>query len=91
MVLALRGGSTPNKITWVQQRQHHSARESARERMLSLALRQRETHPVCLACSAESATEAISLALSSTERVFHIALKLLDIQYIREGDLQRRQ
>ena len=56
-----------------------------------LALRQRETHPVCLACSAESATEAISLALSSTERVFHIALKLLDIQYIREGDLQRRQ
>ena len=35
----LRGGSTPNKITWVQQRQHHSARESARERMLSLALR----------------------------------------------------
>ena len=37
--IALRGGSTPNKITWVQQRQHHSARESARERMLSLALR----------------------------------------------------
>ena len=27
------------KITWVQQRQHHRALESARERMLSLALR----------------------------------------------------
>ena len=39
----LRGGSTRLKITWVQQRQHHSARESARERMLSLALRARTT------------------------------------------------
>ena len=29
---------------------------------------------MCLSCSAESATEAISLALSCTERVFHIAL-----------------
>ena len=33
----LRGGSTHNKITWVRQRQHHKAHESARERMLSLA------------------------------------------------------
>ena len=38
-------------------------------------LRRGETHPVCLSCSAESATEAISLALFCTERVFHIALK----------------
>ena len=36
--LALRGGSTRLKITWVQQRQHHRAQESARERMLSLLL-----------------------------------------------------
>ena len=34
----LRGGLTRLKITWVQQRQHHKAQESARERMLSLAL-----------------------------------------------------
>ena len=38
-------------------------------------LRQRETHPVCLSCSAESATEAISLALLSVPHVFHLALK----------------
>ena len=37
--LPLRGGSTRLKIAWVQQRQHHKAQESARERMLSLALR----------------------------------------------------
>ena len=36
--LNLRGGSTRLEITWVQQRQHHRAQESARERMLSLAL-----------------------------------------------------
>ena len=30
--LPLRGGSTRLKITWVQQRQHHTAQESARER-----------------------------------------------------------
>ena len=30
------------KITWVQQRQHHRARRSARERVLSLALRELE-------------------------------------------------
>ena len=35
----LRRGSTPNKITWVQQRQDHRGHESARERVLSLALR----------------------------------------------------
>ena len=33
-------------------------------------------HTVCLSCSAESATEAIFLALSCTERVFHIALRV---------------
>ena len=33
--------------------------------VLSLALRQRETHLVCLSCSAESATEALFLALHS--------------------------
>ena len=43
--IALRGGSTHNKIAWVQQRQHHRAHESARERMLSLALRLCETPP----------------------------------------------
>ena len=37
--LPLRGGSTRLKITWVQQRQHHRAHENARERMVSLALR----------------------------------------------------
>ena len=36
--LPLRGGSTRLKITWMQQRQHHKAQESARERMLSLLL-----------------------------------------------------
>ena len=36
--LVLKGGSTRSKITWVQQRQHHRAQESARERMLSLLL-----------------------------------------------------
>ena len=40
-------------------------------------LRQRETHLVCLSCSAESATEALSLALHSVPRVFHLALKHL--------------
>ena len=39
-----------------------------------IALRRGETHPACLSCSAESATEAISLTLFCTERVFHIAL-----------------
>ena len=34
----LRRGSTPNKITWVQQRQDHRGHESARERMLSITL-----------------------------------------------------
>ena len=37
--IVLRGGSTRLKITWLQQRQHSTAQESARERMLSLALR----------------------------------------------------
>ena len=37
--LALRGGSTRLKITWVQQKQYHRAHGSARERVLSLALR----------------------------------------------------
>ena len=37
-------------------------------------LRQRETHLVCLSCSAESATEALSLALYRVPRVFHLAL-----------------
>ena len=36
--LTLRQGSTRLKITWVQQRQHHRAQESARERVLRLAL-----------------------------------------------------
>ena len=36
--VVLRGGSTRLKITWVQQRQHHRAHESARERMLSRRL-----------------------------------------------------
>ena len=38
MINVLRRGSTQFKITWVQQRQHHRAHDSARERMLSLAL-----------------------------------------------------
>ena len=42
---------------------------------LTTPLRQRETHRVCLFCSAESATEAISLALHSVPRVFHLALR----------------
>ena len=33
-----------------------------------------ERHPVCLSCSAESATEAISLALHSAPREFHLTL-----------------
>ena len=37
--MLLRGGSTRLKITWVKQRQHHRAQESARERMVSLLLR----------------------------------------------------
>ena len=37
--IALRGGSTRFKITWVQQRQHYRAQESSRERMLSLPSR----------------------------------------------------
>ena len=37
--IVLRGGSKRLKKTWVQQRQHHRAQESARERMLSLLLR----------------------------------------------------
>ena len=37
-MLSIRGGSTRFKITWVQQRQHHRAHESARERVLSLTL-----------------------------------------------------
>ena len=37
-------------------------------------LRQRETHLVCLSCSAESVTEAISLALHSVPHVYHFAL-----------------
>ena len=45
------------------------------ENVFHIALRRGETHLVCLSCSAESATEAISLALSCTERVFHIALR----------------
>ena len=39
----------------------------------TIALRQRETHPVCLSCFAESATKA-SLALDSVPYVFHLAL-----------------
>ena len=42
--LALRGSSTRLKITWVEQRQHHRAQESARQRMLSLLLRRGSTH-----------------------------------------------
>ena len=38
VIKLLRGGSTRLIITWVQQRQHHRAQESARERMLSLLL-----------------------------------------------------
>ena len=44
------------------------------ENVFHIALRQRETHLVCLSCSAESATEAFSLALHSVPRVFHLAL-----------------
>ena len=40
-----------------------------------IVLRQSETHLVCLSCSAESATEALSLALDSVPRVFHLALR----------------
>ena len=43
--------------------------------VLSLALRQRERHLVCLSCSAESATETISLALHTVPHVFHLALR----------------
>ena len=43
----------------------------------AMALRQRETHPVCLSYFAESATEAISLALHSVLHVFHLALTYL--------------
>ena len=43
--------------------------------MFHIALRQRETHLVCLSCSAESATKALSLALDSVPRVFHLALR----------------
>ena len=42
-----------------------------------IALRQRETHLVCLSCSAESATEAFSLAFHSVPRVFHLALSVV--------------
>ena len=35
-----------------------------------------ETHLVCPSCSAESATEALSVALDSVPRVFHLALNL---------------
>ena len=52
------------------------ALESARETLLSLALRQRETYLVRLSCSAESTTEALSLALHSVARVFHLALRV---------------
>ena len=45
------------------------------DNVFHIALRRCETHPVCFSCSAESATEAISLALSCTERLFHIALR----------------
>ena len=44
----------------------------------ALVLRQCETHLVCLSCSAESATEALSLALHSVPRVFHLALRLCE-------------
>ena len=50
----------------------------------SSTLRQSETHPVCLSCSAESATEAISLALHSVPRVFHLALKTKNVQDSRQ-------
>ena len=40
-----------------------------------IAFRQRETHLVCLSCSAESATKALSLALHSVPRAFHLALR----------------
>ena len=40
--MILRGGSTPLKITWVRQRQHHRVQERARERMSSLALSKEE-------------------------------------------------
>ena len=45
------------------------------ENVFHIVLRQRETHLVCLSCSAESATEALSLALHSVPRVFHLALR----------------
>ena len=46
------------------------------ENVFHIALRQCETHLVCLSSSAESATEAFSLALHSVPRVFHLALKV---------------
>ena len=39
------------------------------EDLFHIALRQSETHLVCFSCSAESATEALSLALHSVPRV----------------------
>ena len=70
MSLLLRGGSTGLKITWVQQRQHHKALESARERMLSLALRRCETLNVSLAPPRTS----LKLSLSHSI-VFHMLLR----------------
>ena len=65
----LRRGSTRLKITWVQQRQHHRAHKSARERVLSLALRACETRSQCVSLAPPTAPLKLSL-LHST--VFHI-------------------
>ena len=43
-----------------------------------MRLRQRETHLVCLSCSAESATKALFFALHSVPRVFYFALMELN-------------
>ena len=45
----------------------------------AMHLRQRESHLVCLSCSAESATEALSFALHSVPRVFHLALRRVNV------------
>ena len=53
---------------------------------MSLLLRQSETNPVCLSCSAESATEAISLALHSVPHVFYLVLRRCET-YSQYGSL----
>ena len=71
-IFFLRGGSTRLKISWVQQRQHHRAQESARERMLGLLLRRCETYSQCVSLAPPRAPLNLSLLHSI---VFHMLLR----------------